>query len=188
MNNVGRWSIRSQSSRVLSREAYKTKSAAIFSVADHLGLPHEMGIAPQFIDLENNLARKACLLLIEYKFTPLVFPSVDYHNALWAGAAQKQCDRIVIEVNRQPVTARKLTRDGVVGERYEFTNRGKLLKSTTSTSPDLTIIALLNKLIADIPIDFTVEISMYKKPVGILHEELLFWDGYRTGEEMEEWQ
>jgi len=135
---------------------------------------------PHLAITDKYTAKQFCNDLLDYHITPICCKSIDPKDAIFAGAALKNNDEVItLEIAIGSVMVRKVTRFGQIDFRYKFYPGQEMpWQFTGNTLVDWGIKEVLCDLNYLLPKGFVVELSYYKKFVGIKKRPQIYWDIY----------
>jgi len=175
LDKFGSWSIRSFCGKKtqIERQIIISDLKAKYNIEQEYFPPH-LAIANKYT------AKHFCSDLLDYSITPICCKGIDPKDALFAGAALKDKDEIItLEIAIGPVMVRKVTRFGQIDFRYKFyPNQEMPWRFTGKSLIDCGIKEVLYDLNYLLPKEFVVELSYYKRFVGIKKRAQIYWDIY----------
>ena len=137
-----------------------------------------------------NEAKGFCSILLALGIQPMVCKLIDPDDAVFAGAAIREENSIIIEIAIGPVMVRKVTRDGEVDFSFSYhINEVDTIEEKLKTLPNEVKEGLLNiaKEIAEkLPENHIIELSYYRIPIGWKRQKQIYWDIYDASNALEE--
>lgn len=128
---------------------------------------------------KKDLYKTGCSLL-KQGLHLIIKDCINPKDAIFAGAALKTCNEIIIEIANGPVTVRTVTHDNNIDERYTYNLKTRKLhtefynKSIIFQSERIFNCIEQFKTIKEINIIF--EFSYYKKQIGWKNESFICWE------------
>jgi len=145
---------------------------------------------PHVYRILGNKAKSFCSILLALEIQPMVCKLIDPSDAVFAGAAIREENSIIIEIAIGPVMVRKVTRDGEVDFSFSYhINEVDAIEEKLKTLPCEVKEGLLNiaKEIAEkLSENHIIELSYYRIPIGWKQQKQIYWDIYDASNALEE--
>lgn len=137
--------------------------------------------------LLKDLWTKSCKLLHDGLYL-IIKDAIDPKDALFAGAALKTSDEIIIEIANGPVTVREVTHKNNIDERYTADLNKRIFVNVPEPRNLLKILVMKRCLYEFMSVDkanIIFEFSYYNIPVGWKHEQFICWEITPSGHKIQ---
>lgn len=138
-----------------------------------------------------NKAKSFCSILLALDIQPMVCKLIDPDNALFAGAALRAENSIIIEIAIGPVMVRKVTRDGEIdfSLRFHISETNEEIEKKLKALPDKVkegLLKIAKETAEKLPEGYVIELSYYNIPIGRKQQKQIYWDIYKMSNALKE--